>query len=224
MDAALALNRPARAQRRAAQERWLVFLAIAGAHAALIAWLVHAGIVPRQKALDVLQAFLIVPQQVAPRIVPPAPPQPERKIKQAPKPPEPLPPPLSTTAVEPSATVAPPAAPVEAKPAPAAAPPAQAASLPIVAPRFDAEYLDNPKPAYPVSSRRRGEEGRVVLRVFVDAQGRAAKVEVQDSSGHGRLDESALAAVSRWRFVPARRGNEPFAAWVRVPIVFSLRE
>ena len=224
MDAALDLNRPVRAQRRAAQERWLVFLAIAGVHAALIAWLVHAGIVPRQKALDVLQAFLIAPQRVTPRIVPPAPPQPERKVKPVSKPPEPLPPPLSTTAVEPSATVAPPAVPVEAKPAPAAAPAAEAAPLPVVAPRFDADYLDNPKPVYPVSSRRRGEEGRVVLRVYVDTQGRAAKVEVQESSGYGRLDESAVAAVSRWRFVPARRGVEPLAAWVRVPIVFSLRD
>ncbi|MBX3676249.1 MAG: energy transducer TonB [Rhodocyclaceae bacterium] len=120
--------------------------------------------------------------------------------------------------------VAPPVAPVEAKPAPAAAPAVEAAPLPVVAPRFDADYLDNPKPAYPVSSRRRGEEGRVMLRVFVDAQGRAAKVEVQESSGHSRLDESAVTAVARWRFVPARRGSEPLAAWVRVPIVFSLRD
>ena len=227
MGAALALDRTAQAQRRgsrASRERWLVFFAIVGVHVALIAWLVQAGIVPRQKALDVLQAFLIVPQRIAPRIVPPAPPQPERKVQRAPKRPEPLPPPLSTTADVPSAMVAPPVTPVEAKPAPAAAPAPVAAPLPVVAPRFDADYLDNPKPAYPVSSRRRGEEGRVVLRVLVDAEGRAAKVEVQESSGHGRLDESAVTAVTRWRFVPARRGSEPLAAWVRVPIVFSLQD
>lgn len=226
MGAALSLDRTAQAQRRgphASGERWLAFLAIAGAHAALFAWLVHAGVVPRQKAMDVLQAFLIVPQRIAPRIVPPAPPQPERKVQRVPKQAETLPP-LSTTAAAPTAMVAPPVAPVEAKPAPAAAPAVEAAPLPVVAPRFDADYLDNPKPAYPVSSRRRGEEGRVMLRVFVDAEGRAAKVEVQESSGHNRLDESAVTAVARWRFVPARRGSEPLAAWVRVPIVFSLRD
>lgn len=226
MGAALALDRMAQAQRRGARasgERWLVFLAIAGAHAALAAWLVHTGVVPRQKAMDVLQAFLIVPQRIAPRIVPPAPPQPERKVQRTPKQAE-SPPPLSTAAPSPSATAAPPPVPVEAKPAPAAAPAVEAAPLPVVAPRFDADYLDNPKPAYPVSSRRRGEEGRVALRVLVDAEGRAAKVEVLESSGHNRLDESAVAAVTRWRFVPARRGSEPLAAWVRVPIVFSLRD
>lgn len=226
MGVALSLDRTAQAQRRgshASGERWLALLAIVGAHAALIAWLVHAGVVPRQKAMDVLQAFLIVPQRIEPRIVPPAPPQPERKVQRVPKQAETLPS-LSTTAAAPSAMVAPPVAPVEAKPAPAVAPAVEVAPLPVVAPRFDADYLDNPRPAYPGSSRRRGEEGRVVLRVFVDAEGRAAKVEVQESSGHNRLDESAAIAVARWRFVPARRGSEPLAAWVRVPVVFSLRD
>lgn len=90
-------------------------------------------------------------------------------------------------------------------------------------PRFDADYLDNPKPAYPPLSRRLGEEGKVILRVFVETNGQAAKVEMQASSGFPRLDEAAGAAVARWRFVPARRGDEPVAAWVRVPIVFALR-
>ena len=68
MSAALSMDRSLPAQLRgahAAHERWLTLLAIAGVHAALIAWLVHSGIVPRQKALDVLQAFLIVPQAVS---------------------------------------------------------------------------------------------------------------------------------------------------------------
>lgn len=228
MDAALTLDRAVLAQPRragASRERWLVLFAITGAHVALLVWLVHAGIVPRQKVQDVLQAFLIVPQRIAPPIIPPAPPQPERKVQRIPKLAA-APPPLSTAAQ--AALVAPPVAPVETEPAPAAAPPVAApppvAAAPIVEPRFDADYLDNPKPAYPVSSQRRGEEGRVVLRVFVDAEGRAAKVEVQESSGYRRLDESAVTAVTRWRFVPARRGSEPLAAWVRVPIAFSLSD
>ena len=206
----------------AAHERWLTLLAIAGVHAALIAWLVHSGIVPRQKALDVLQAFLIVPQAVPPRIEPPSPPRPEKRVQPRTRQPEPTPTPVvSAPAEAPAAITAPPPA---LQPAPTPAPAVEAAALSVTAPRFDAEYLHNPKPAYPVSSRRRGEEGRVLLRVHVNAEGRAAKVEVQESSGHERLDESALAAVSRWRFVPARRGSEPVAAWVRVPIVFSLRD
>lgn len=204
------------------RERWIALLAIVMVHVALITWLIHAGIVPRQKALDVLQAFLIVPQVVAPRIEPPAPPVREKRTQRAMQQPEPAPAVISAPVEAPTPFVAPPV-PV---PAPIAAPrPAvEAAPLPLTAPRFDAEYLSNPKPDYPVSSRRRGEEGRVLLRVYVSADGAPAKVEVQESSGHGRLDEAAITAVSRWRFAPARRGVEPVAAWVRVPIFFSLRD
>jgi protein TonB len=227
MATALATHRPTLANLQGTQakrERWLVLLVIAGAHVGLIAWLLHAGIVPRQKALEVLQAFLVVPQKIEPRLEQPAPPKPERTVRRTTQPVKPVtPPPISAPAEAPSPVVATPPAPVEVKSTPPAAAPA-APPLAVEAPRFDADYLDNPKPAYPVSSRRRGEEGRVVLRVHVNAGGRAAKVEVQMSSGHSPLDEAAVAAVSRWRFVPARRGSEAIADWVRVPIVFSLKD
>ena len=108
--------------------------------------------------------------------------------------------------------------------APAAAPahPAAVADAAPTAPRFDADYLHNPAPAYPAMARRNGEEGRVQLSVRVSAQGRAEQVEVRHSSGYARLDEAALATVRQWRFVPARRGEEAVAASVLVPIVFRL--
>lgn len=82
---------------------------------------------------------------------------------------------------------------------------------------------DNPKPAYPFGARRRGEQGRVVLRVMVMPSGDASTVDVAESSGHGRLDKAALETVRHWRFVPARRGGVPVAAEVTVPIRFQLR-
>ena len=88
--------------------------------------------------------------------------------------------------------------------------------------RFDADYLHNPAPAYPAMSRRNGEEGRVQLSVRVSAQGRAEQVDVRHSSGYPRLDDAAAATVRQWRFVPARRGDEPISATVLVPIVFRL--
>jgi protein TonB len=94
---------------------------------------------------------------------------------------------------------------------------------PIVAPRFDADYLDNPAPAYPTLSRRLGENGRVLLRVHVTPDGIAAQVEIRESSGFERLDKAARDTVQRWRFVPARQGDRGVAAWVLVPISFSLR-
>ncbi|HWP10351.1 MAG TPA: TonB family protein, partial [Ramlibacter sp.] len=105
----------------------------------------------------------------------------------------------------------------------AAAAPATPAAPAQSEPRFDADYLDNPAPAYPALSRRLGEEGKVVLRVFVRADGRPDAVEVKAGSGSPRLDEAAVHAVHRWKFVPARRGAEAVGAWVLVPIAFHLR-
>ncbi len=108
-----------------------------------------------------------------------------------------------------------------ALPAPAPAPVAVAAE-PLVEARFDADYLSNPKPPYPRASRQLAETGTVYLRVHVGPEGQALKVELKRSSGFPRLDQSALDTVAQWRFVPARRGALQVAAWVVVPVVFSL--
>ncbi len=116
-------------------------------------------------------------------------------------------------------------APAVTVPRPEPAPPAPAqpaAPAPIVPPSFSAAYLENPPPAYPATSRRLGETGRVVLRVRVGTEGRADAVELATSSGFERLDRAALEAVKRWRFVPARQAGAPVAAWVRVPLSFNL--
>lgn len=90
------------------------------------------------------------------------------------------------------------------------------------APVFSAEYLNNPAPAYPRLSRRLGEQGKVLLRVRVTVEGRAAQILEAQSSGSARLDEAARQAVRQWRFVPAQRGGRAVEAWVIVPIVFTL--
>jgi len=92
----------------------------------------------------------------------------------------------------------------------------------VVPPRFDAAYLQNPEPGYPMLSKRLGEEGKVILRVLVNPEGLAEQVEVRQSSGHARLDQAALGTVRRWRFTPARRGADRLAAWVLVPLSFQL--
>ncbi len=93
----------------------------------------------------------------------------------------------------------------------------------ITAPQFGADYLHNPAPNYPALSRRTGEQGKVLLHVFVSAYGAANTVEVRQSSGFPRLDMAAAEAVQHWKFIAARRGEEDIAAWVLVPIHFNLR-
>lgn len=150
------------------------------------------------------------PRQPAPALTATPPlPQPSAPAAPAPRPPEPA-------AESPRA---------DAAPAPSAAPaPVEALRpAPLVQPRFNADYLDNPEPPYPSISRRMGEEGEVRLRVLVDPGGNAQRVEIERSSGYPRLDQAALDTVKRWRFVPARQGDQPVAAWVIVPIQFTLR-
>ncbi len=109
------------------------------------------------------------------------------------------------------------------KPAVAAAVLATTPPAPVIPPRFDADYLDNPAPTYPALSRRLGEHGRVLLRVYVTPDGGTSQVEIRESSGYERLDKTARDTVLRWRFVPAKQGERGVAAWVLVPISFSIR-
>jgi protein TonB len=93
----------------------------------------------------------------------------------------------------------------------------------VIPPRFDAAYLKNPPPIYPVASRRMHEHGTVFMRVRVLQQGTAAEVLIEHTSGSPRLDEAAMDAVRHWRFVPARRGTEAVEAWVLVPVEFAMQ-
>ena len=85
-----------------------------------------------------------------------------------------------------------------------------------------APVAGNPAPRYPRTARRRGIEGRLVLQVLVDATGAARSVEVFATSGHGLLDEAAIDAVRRWRFVPGHRDGQAAPTLVRVPVTFKL--
>jgi protein TonB len=93
---------------------------------------------------------------------------------------------------------------------------------PVVPPRFNADYLQNPAPAYPALARRMREQGRVLIRVLVSADGMPERIELKTSSGFPRLDQSALETIRNWKFVPARQGEQKVAAWVVVPIAFTL--
>jgi TonB family protein len=91
-------------------------------------------------------------------------------------------------------------------------------------PLTQARYRDTPKPIYPENARREGREGRAVLRVLIDNQGKAKSVELNTSSGSEALDQAATEAIKRWRFHPAHVGDTPVDSWVNVPIDFRLTD
>lgn len=76
---------------------------------------------------------------------------------------------------------------------------------------------------YPGMLRDRGIEGRVVLRVKVDADGHAAEVVVAGGSGWRLLDEAARRVAESCPFVPARRGDQRLVSWVEYPVRFALQ-
>lgn len=86
-----------------------------------------------------------------------------------------------------------------------------------------APLAGNPAPDYPTRARRRGWEGRAILEVEVDEEGRPAEVRLVESSGYRLLDQAALETVERWRFTPARRGGKTEADTLKLPIRFALQ-
>ena len=91
-------------------------------------------------------------------------------------------------------------------------------------PRFAGQGLSNPPPRYPHLARQRGQEGQVVIRVRVSADGNARSVTVRQSSGYPLLDDAAAKAIRRWRFVPASFAGVAMAGTVDVPVTFRLTE
>lgn len=194
-------------------------------HVALIAALVQYAPVRRSIASAApIMVSVITPQAEAP----PTPPQQQvlasKPLRRSPPPPIQRTPDPPRTASESSA-----ASPVTLPPpalSPPEAPVVQAARAPelppIIPPRFNADYLQNPAPAYPALARRMHEQGRVLIRVLVSADGLPERIELKTSSGFPRLDHSALETIRNWKFVPARQGEQKIAAWVVVPITFTL--
>ena len=85
-----------------------------------------------------------------------------------------------------------------------------------------ADYLKNPKPAYPMGPYREGIEGTVWLRVQVLEDGTVGSVELAQTSGNDELDQSALTTVKKWRFKAAVQGGVAAVQFIRIPITFKL--
>ncbi len=97
-----------------------------------------------------------------------------------------------------------------------------AASTDAAAEGRDVSYAAMSAPAYPEGAVAAGQHGTVLLRVLVEADGRAGTVEVARSSGHPALDRAAAAQVPQWRFNPSLRDGKAVAQWVHVPVTFAL--
>jgi protein TonB len=79
-----------------------------------------------------------------------------------------------------------------------------------------------PDPLYTDAARESKLQGTVTLQVLVGTDGRAQRIQLVKGIGMG-LDEHALEAVKRWKFVPAHDGaKRPVAEWVTIETIFRL--
>ena len=195
-------------------------------------WALQTGLLMRAVEVvvpvEVLAQIMEPPKPMAPKSPPIDAPPPETVKKQVIKP-EPVTQVAPTLLAVPDAVPTPNAPSIQpiAQPAPyAPAVPVAAVTTPALAkitlPSSDADYLSNPKPTYPAMSKRLSEQGKVVVKVLIGADGLPQKSELRQSSGFDRLDDAALATAMKWRYVPGKRDGIAEAMWFNVPIIFRL--
>lgn len=211
--------------------RLIIVAAVIGFHV-LGLWALQAGLLRRAVELVVpvaVMAELIEPPQ--PLVTPePSPPKPQhapkpvapvqRAVKQAPMP-------LAIT--DPTPAPEAPAGVVSAPPEPQPAVTEPVAAAPVAPPpapaSFDVRdnFRDLPPPPYPAMSHRLNEQGAVRLDIRVEANGTASNVKVVRSSGFPRLDDAAVKAALRWRYIP-RNGGAPTPGTYEYVIRFEIAD
>ena len=94
-------------------------------------------------------------------------------------------------------------------------------SVPIVV--QNVAYVDKKicTPKYPRVSRKRGERGQVLVRVFINRDGSSERVEIEQSSGFNRLDKAAMDSARKCRFIPAKRNGKPVKTLATIPYTFT---
>ena len=73
---------------------------------------------------------------------------------------------------------------------------------------------------YPSKARKDGIKGEVVLRILVSNTGAVTDIEIEKSIPE--LDSSAVQAVEKLRFKPAKKYGMPTDVWVRIPLNFEI--
>lgn len=77
-------------------------------------------------------------------------------------------------------------------------------------------------PEYPYQATINGIEGRVVLRFIVDENGRVQNPEVVKADPERVFEQAALAAIVKYKFIPAKIGGENVKCVAVLPIGFKL--
>jgi len=84
--------------------------------------------------------------------------------------------------------------------------------------------INNPHPPYPLIARKKGFEGKLVLKVVVNKDGSVKYVTINKSSGYQILDKVSKETIEKWVFIPAKKMGRSVEDNIQVPIRFVLTE
>lgn len=166
---------------------------------------------PKQAPPPLPQVTLVKPSL-------PTVPPPEIVIQQPPQQQNPM------RVIESAHPVQQPPTPVTAAPAPPAAAPAPPKPVAPAPTPVEAIASTHTQPPYPMTARRIGEQGTVVLSITISTDGSVQNVSVAQSSGNADLDQAAVEWVKdHWRYKPATRDGQPVVSQSEAKVVFNLQ-
>lgn len=85
-------------------------------------------------------------------------------------------------------------------------------------------YVPDPDPYYPSNSKKNGEEGSVITRLFINQNGVVDEVRLMKSSSYSRLDRAAMEISKRYRFKPCIKDSRPVDCYTNLEITFNLKK
>jgi TonB family protein len=93
-------------------------------------------------------------------------------------------------------------------------------------PSVDVHYKNDNPPRYPVDELSNGEQGTVMLRIHVDANGTVTRVDIdkaKTTTTSAELQAAAVTAAENWKFHAGVKGSQPSGGWMTVPVRFALQ-
>lgn len=75
-------------------------------------------------------------------------------------------------------------------------------------------------PEYPADMKRDGQSGLVYIRVVIDENGDVVEQSIEKST-RAEFEAPALAAVSHWKFKPAKKNGAAVRVGITIPIKFT---
>jgi protein TonB len=80
------------------------------------------------------------------------------------------------------------------------------------------------KPEYPLLSRRKEEQGTVLLQFLIGVEGQVIESKILKSSGFVRLDDAARLALTQCQFQPGSVDGSPEPSWANVKYIWKLQD